>query len=176
MESRIDYKILVKNKINHFWQSIILLSGMVTLLSLLGWIFAGHSGVWWIMAAGVVSLILSPKISPHAIMKWHAAGRLPPQNAPFLCTTVGELARRAGLPNAPTVYIVPHRGLNAFTTGSRDNAAIAVTAGLIQTLDRREMAAVLAHEVSHLKNNDLWIMNLSVILGRVTGFFSMIGQ
>ena len=99
-----------------------------------------------------------------------------PHQAPDLYAALQEFAQRAGLPRPPVIYCVPTKMLNVFTTGSPDNAAIAITDGLLNTLSMRELNAVIAHEVAHLKNNDLWIMNLSDTISRVTSFFSMSGH
>jgi heat shock protein HtpX len=66
--------------------------------------------------------------------------------------------------------------LIAFTTGTRDGAVIAVSQGLLRALDNRELTAVMAHEISHLKNNDLWIMNISATFSQITSTLSAIGQ
>ena len=176
MEMEIDRKAVLRQKVGHFAHSFVLLAGMALLLGLLAWIFAGPSGLWLVFIAGLVSVGLGRRISPRLIMKWHAARSISPQSAPFLYAVTRELARQANLPATPQLYLIPERGLNAFTIGRRDDAGIAMTGGLIQSLSRRELKAVLAHEISHLKNNDLWLMNLSGILGRVTAFLSMLGQ
>jgi heat shock protein HtpX len=58
--------------------------------------------------------------------------------------------------------------LNAFAVGGPEDAAVAVTDGLLRTLPGRELAGVVAHEVSHVRAGDLWIMNLSDAIGRIT--------
>ncbi|KGO32731.1 hypothetical protein JT06_18785 [Desulfobulbus sp. Tol-SR] len=166
----------LKHKIVNWLHSLMLLAGMALLLGLLGWIFAGPSGIRWAVIITVISLIISPHLSPKVILRWYAAKPLIPHQAPDLYAALQELAQRAGLPRFPVIYYVPTKMLNAFTTGSPDNAAIALTDGLLNTLSMREVNAVMAHEVAHLKNNDLWIMNLSDTISRVTSFFSMSGQ
>src|SRR5690606_22009340 len=78
------------------------------------------------------------------------------------------ISERAGLERRPRLFVIPSSTLNAFATGSRDNATIAVTAGLLRTLSLRELAGVLAHEVSHIRNNDLWVMSLADAMSRFT--------
>ena len=166
----------LKHKIVNWLHSLMLLAGMALLLGLLGWIFAGPSGIRWAVIITVISLIVSPHLSPKVILRWYAAKPLIPHQVPDLYAALQELAQRAGLSRPPVIYYVPTKMLNAFTTGSPDNAAIAITDGLLNTLSMRELNAVIAHEVAHLKNNDLWIMNLSDTINRVTYFFSMFGQ
>jgi len=167
---------LTLHKLGNSLHSILLLAGMMFVLSLLGWLFAGPNGMKWVLITGAISLILSPRLSPHIILRWYGARSLSQTQSPALYSALCELSRRAKLPSVPDLYYVPTSMLNAFTTGNRKNAAIAVTDGLFRSLDTSELVAVLAHEISHLKNNDLWIMNLSDILSRLTSFLSTAGQ
>jgi heat shock protein HtpX len=66
--------------------------------------------------------------------------------------------------------------MNAFAVGRPEDAAIAVTDGLLRRLTLRELVGVLAHEVSHIRNDDLWIMGLADVIGRLTGAMSMAGM
>ncbi|RLB91620.1 MAG: peptidase M48 [Deltaproteobacteria bacterium] len=166
----------LKHKIVNWLHSLMLLAGMALLLGLLGWIFAGPVGIRWATIITIVSLVISPHLSPRIILRWYAAKPISYQEAPALYSVLRELSQRAKLQNTPTLYYVPTKILNAFTTGSRSNAAIAITDGLLNTLSMWELASVIAHEVGHLKNNDLWIMNLSDTISRVTSFFSMSAQ
>jgi heat shock protein HtpX len=86
------------------------------------------------------------------------------------------LAARAGLPAAPTLYYVPSAMINAFAVGTRGNSAIAVTDALLRALSPRELAGVLAHELSHVRNNDMWVMELADLFSRMTSWFSSVGQ
>lgn len=165
-----------KHKILNLLHSLVLLAGMALLLGLLGWIFAGPSVIRWTIIIAVASLVVSSHLSPQILLRLYAAKPLSPRSAPALYSVLRELAQRAKLPNVPALYYVPAKMPNAFTTGSRSNAAIALTNGLLKALSMRELTAVIAHEMGHLKNNDLWIMNLSDTISRVTSFISMAGQ
>src|SRR5690606_19051523 len=79
-------------------------------------------------------------------------------------------------PRRPRLYVIPSATLNAFATGTPDNASIAVTAGLLRTLNLRELAGVLAHEVSHIRNNDLWVMGLADAMSRFTQALSTLAM
>jgi heat shock protein HtpX len=165
-----------KQKAMNLLQSAALLIGMVLVLSLLGWIFAGANGMLWAFFISIGILMISPNLSPRLILRLYSAKPLSPNRAPRLYSALKTLAQRAELPSLPTLYYVPTRTVNAFATGNRNNAAIAVTDGMLNALNMRELNSVLAHEVSHLKNNDLWILNLSNTISQVTSFFSLAGQ
>ena len=77
---------------------------------------------------------------------------------------VDEMAIASGLPR-PAVYVVPDEDLNAFATGrGPEHASIAVTRGLLRTLNREELQGVVAHEMSHIKNLDIRVMTIVAAL------------
>ena len=86
------------------------------------------------------------------------------EGEPELFRTVENLCIGAGLP-MPRVYVIEDGSPNAFATGrDPDHAAIAVTRGLLQKLDKLELEAVLAHELSHIGNYDIRVMTIVVVL------------
>ena len=90
----------------------------------------------------------------------------------YLNDTVEGLAIAAGVPK-PEVYVMPSRELNAYATGKDpEHASIAVTQGLIDTLDRQELEGVIAHEMSHIKNRDVQFMTLVAVLVGLAGILS----
>jgi heat shock protein HtpX len=90
----------------------------------------------------------------------------------YLNNTVEGLSIAAGIPK-PKVYVIPSKELNAFATGKDPkNASIAVTSGLIQNLDRLELEGVIAHELSHIKNQDVQFMTLVAVLVGMIGILS----
>lgn len=92
------------------------------------------------------------------------AKRITKQDNFTLYTLVENLAITAGLPT-PAVYLVNDPAANAFATGrSPENASIAVTTGLLQLLDKQELEGVLAHEMSHIKNYDIRVMTIVIVL------------
>ncbi len=90
----------------------------------------------------------------------------------FLKNTVEGLAIAAGIP-APKLYIIDDTAPNAFATGRNpQHGVIAVTTGLMQKLNRRELEGVLAHEMSHIKNYDTLLNSIAVVLVGVVALLS----
>jgi heat shock protein HtpX len=91
-----------------------------------------------------------------------------PAQFPDLHRLVEGLTIAAGLPK-PALYVIDDPAPNAFATGrSPQKAAVAVTRGLLETMDRRELEAVLAHELGHVRNNDLLTATVAVTLAGAT--------
>lgn len=165
---------------HHAWlnwlQSILLLGLMGVFLALLGWLLWGPSGVLALLISVAVFAFLNPAISPTLIMNLYRARELTPGEAPSHYAMVEELARRAQLSATPTLYYVPSQLMNAFTVGRSEQSAIALTDGLLRKLEERELIGVLAHEVSHIRGNDIWVMGLADTFSRLTSTLSMLGQ
>ncbi|MCW3997070.1 MAG: M48 family metallopeptidase [Candidatus Bathyarchaeota archaeon] len=82
----------------------------------------------------------------------------------YLRDVVEGLSIASGIP-APKIYVVESEDLNAFATGRNpQNASIAVTSGLVRSLNRQELEGVIAHEISHVKNRDILFMTLVAVL------------
>ncbi|MCP5156161.1 MAG: M48 family metalloprotease [Ectothiorhodospiraceae bacterium] len=164
----------------HRWinamQSLLLLASMAAMLSALGYVVAGSVGVLWALGGGAALVAFNPGLSPGLVLRLYGARAVGPRAAPDLHHVLSVLAERAGLERPPALFHVPSRMLNAFAVGSRDSCAIAVTDGLLRTLAPREVIGVLAHEVSHVRHNDMWIMGLADLLSRLTSLFATAGQ
>lgn len=165
---------------HHAWlnrlQSVLLLAFMGGFLALLGWLLWGGAGVLVLLVAGLIFVVLNPTVSPRLLMHLYGAVSLNPAQAPTLYSVLRELAKRAGLAAVPTLYYVPSRIVNAFTVGRKDQSAVAVTDGLLQALNTREQVGVLAHEVSHIRSDDMWVMGLADMFSRLTSLLSLFGQ
>ncbi|HDP25315.1 MAG TPA: peptidase M48 [Deltaproteobacteria bacterium] len=156
--------------------TILIFSAMLGLFALLGWMLFGSMGILWAVMIPVVLFFTTPKISPHMVLRMYGARRLSYAEAPKLHEIVGELSRRAGLTTAPQLTYVPSRVLNAFSVGTQDNSAIALSDGILRYLTLREIAGVLAHELSHISNNDLRLHALADVFTRITSSLSFFGQ
>lgn len=112
-------------------------------------VFSSFASYWW-----------SDKI----VLAMTGAKQVTKETSPELVQIVENLAITAGLPT-PRVYILQESGMNAFATGRNpEHAAIAVTTGLLNTLDRSELEGVLAHELSHIGNRDILLSTMVVIM------------
>lgn len=157
-------------------QSLLLLLVMFGFAALLGWLLWGISGILMLIFSLAVLLVINPMTTPQLIMRLYRARYLLRSEAPELYRILDILCDRAGQAHPPDLYYVPSRMINAFAVGRRDRAAIAVTDGLLQALDTREAIAVLAHELSHVRSNDIWVMGLADMFSRMTSLLSMFGQ
>ena len=164
----------------HAWRnrihSLLLLAAMGGFMALLGWLLWGIDGLLLLLVVGVVGVLFNPAISPRLVMRLYRARRIDPRQLPELGRVFSRLSDRAGLPKEPDLYYVPSRMLNAFAVGTRERSAVAVTDGLLRQLSFRELAGVLAHEISHIRSNDLWVMALADLFSRATSVLSLVGQ
>ncbi|MCG8688204.1 MAG: zinc metalloprotease HtpX [Desulfobacterales bacterium] len=173
MKQKIRKKTSVKS--NHF-QTIALLISMAGLLGLIGWLVAGVSGVKIAVILTTLTVVFTPKMPPRLVMKSFRAKPLNPRTLGGLYKIAGQLAQNAGLEKIPALYYLPSPKLNAFAVGNKKDSAIALTHGLITALTTRELAGILAHEITHIKNNDTQVMALSSVFGRMTNYLSLAGQ
>ncbi|MEM9471344.1 MAG: zinc metalloprotease HtpX [Pseudomonadota bacterium] len=156
----------------HTW---IMVSGSALLMALIAYSVFGASGVVWAVVLTAFGLWQAGRVSPRMVLKLYKARALTSEEVPQLHQLMRELTRRADLPAVPQLYYVPSQMMNAFAVGKIDDSAVAVTDGLIRNLTLRQLAGVLAHEVSHIRNEDLTVMALGDVLSRLTGTLSTIG-
>jgi len=156
-------------------QTFALMSVLFGLQAMIGWLLWGVDGVIVLVGGTMLAMVIAPRVSPRWIMRLHGALPLPVERVPTLYTALVELSRRAELPEVPALYYMPSRLINAFAVGDRRQAGIAVTDGLLRQLDVREAIGVLAHEISHVRANDLRVMALADLLSRMTGVMAWLG-
>lgn len=165
---------------SHKWvnrlQSALLVATLAALLGLLAWIVGGGPLAVFALALVIGLYLANPAASPRLVTLLYPGRLLHPAEAPRQFALLAELARRAGLPRVPRLYYIPSRVMNAFATGGRDDALIAVSDGLLRRLDLREQAGVLAHEISHIANGDLAVMAFADMVNRIAGAFGLFGQ
>ena len=167
---------LERHKRDNTVHSALLLVAMTALLVALGALLKGWLGAVIALIACVAMALIGPRFSPALVLRMSNAQPLPRQSAPGIHQVFEELSSRAELPFTPSLYYVPSRMLNAFAVGSNNAAAVAVTDGLLRVMNPRELAGVLAHEISHIRHQDTRVMGLADFVSRVLGTISQIGQ
>ena len=99
--------------------------------------------------------------SDRIVLRIHGAQEVGPAQAPELHSMVAELSVRAAIPK-PRVFLIPDPQPNAFATGRNPtHGVVAVTEGILRTLDRRELRGVIAHEIAHIRNRDILVSSLA---------------
>ncbi len=156
----------------HTW---ILIGGSALLMAFIAWTVFGVTGLVWAGILMAVALWFAGRVSPQVVLRLYKARALSPGELPELHEVVRRLAHQADLPAVPRLYYVPSKIMNAFAVGTPADAAIAVTDGLVRTLSLRQLAGVLAHEMSHVRNGDLKVMALGDVLTRITSFMAQVG-
>lgn len=169
------YKQIAANKRN----TIFIMIGFVLFIAAIGAAFAYFFHDWWISVWVIVIALM------YAIIQYFAAGALAvamtgareikKRDNPRLYNTVENLAITAGLP-MPKVYIINDAAPNAFATGrDPEHAIVAATTGLLDIMDNKELTAVMAHELSHVKNYDIRVSMITFGLVCIVGFISDLG-
>ena len=154
-------------------KTIILLASLTALLMWAGQAVGGVAGLWFALAVAAAMNIGTYWFADRIVLRMHQAQEVSPAQSPELYAMVQDLAARADLP-MPKLYIIPEDAPNAFATGRNPrNGVVAVTEGLLRVLDRREVAAVIAHELGHIKNRDTLIM---AIAATFAGALSMLAN
>lgn len=126
----------------------------------------------WGMAGSFISLLLSKTIAKWSVGVIEIDGR---GQFGYIYEMVRRLSQRAGIP-MPEVGIYESPEVNAFATGpSKSNSLVAVSTGLLETMNERELEGVLAHEVSHIANGDMVTMTLlQGVVNAFVMFFSRV--
>jgi len=154
-------------------RTALLLAGMTGLFLAIGYMIGGESGmvIAFVIALGMNAF--SYWNSDKMVLRMYGAQPVDQTTAPDFYNLVADLARRADLP-MPKVYIMKNPQPNAFATGRNpENAAVAATTGLLESLSHEEIAGVMAHELAHVKNRDTLIMTITAT---IAGAISMLAN
>jgi len=157
----------------NYFRTAILLAGLTALFMGVGYLIGGRTGaVIALLIAGATNLYAYWN-SDRMVLSAYGAHEVDRRSAPELVELVAGLADRAGLP-MPRVFVMENPQPNAFATGRNpQNAAVAVTTGLMQSLSREELSGVIAHELAHVKNHDTLLMTITAT---IAGAISMLAQ
>jgi heat shock protein HtpX len=157
----------------NYFRTAILLAGLTALFMGVGFLIGGGSGAMIaLLVAGGMNLFAYWN-SDRMVLSMHGATEVDAHSAPEFYGIVHDLAGRAGLP-MPRVYLMDNPQPNAFATGrDPEHAAVAATTGLLNILNRDELAGVIAHELAHIKHRDTLIMTITAT---IAGAISMLAQ
>ena len=157
----------------NYFRTALLLAGLTALFMGVGYLIGGATGAMIALLIAAATNLFTYWNSDRMVLSAYGAHEVDASTAPVLIDVVAELARRAGLP-MPRVFLMDNPQPNAFATGRNpQNAAVAVTTGLVQSLSREELAGVIAHELAHVKNHDTLLMTITA---SIAGAISMLAQ
>ncbi|HYO69186.1 MAG TPA: zinc metalloprotease HtpX [Archangium sp.] len=135
----------------------------------------GALGKGFLIGALVLSLAMNLGAyfySDKLVLSMHGAQEVSPQEAPGLHRMVEELSARAGIPK-PRVFLMNEAQPNAFATGRNpEHGVVAVTAGILEVLDERELRGVLAHELAHIKNRDILVSTIAAAVASAVTYLA----
>lgn len=170
------YKSIAANKRN----TVLIMAVFVGLVTAVGWAISAYYGNTWLTPWILAGVLL------YAVIQYFAAGKLAvamsgaheiqKSDNPRLWRTVENLAITTGMPT-PKMYIIDDPAPNAFATG-RDpkHAIVAATTGLLDIMSDRELEAVMAHEMGHVKNYDIRVSMIAFGLASAIGVLSDIAM
>ena len=148
-------------------KTVLLMSLLTILVVLAGQALGGESGMMLAFLMALVMNFGSYWFSDKIALAMTRAQLMTKEDKPQFYALVENLAHKANLP-MPKLYITPSQQPNAFATGRNPaHAAVAVTAGLFTLLDRNELEGVIAHELAHIKNRDIFIGTIAAVMAGV---------
>ncbi len=161
---------------SNIFKTFILLAGLTALFMVVGRTLGGQHGMMVALVLAAVMNFFAYWFSDKMALSMSGAQPVSESEAPELHAIVASLAARAGIPK-PRVYIIPTQTPNAFATGRNpEHAAVAVTKGILDILDRDELEGVLAHELSHVKNRDILISSIAAVIAGAISYIAQIAQ
>jgi heat shock protein HtpX len=150
-----------------------LLAALTAIFMGVGYLIGGTGGMMIAFFVALGTNLVGYWNSDRMVLAMQNAREVDPAQAPDLHRTVEDLARNAGVPT-PRLYLIETDQPNAFATGRNpQHAAIAVSAGLLRQLEPRQVRAVIAHEMAHIKNRDTLTMTIT---GTFAGAIGMLAQ
>jgi heat shock protein HtpX len=156
-------------------EAVALLLAMAAIAALCAWILWGPDGIWLTLAAFAIGAVVVPRFAPRMTLQMFGAIPMAPEKWPDAFALSRHLAARAGLETTPALFRLPTDVGMAFSTGSSAEPVIALSNGLLQRLDSRELGGILAHEIAHLATGDIALRTLSELMARFTRLLSLFG-
>ncbi len=167
---------MVFMKLHNLFHTMLMLVAMAALLAAIGYILAGRDGLLISTAFAVSFMVFGRSHSTKWMLTAIGAIRIRPDQAPVLHAITKELSTRAGLSQPPALHLIDAETMLGFSAGlSQRDASIVLSAPLVQRLSAREIAGVLAHEISHIVSGDLAVMAMADTFTRMTRMLSLLG-
>lgn len=169
------YKQIAENK----RRTVVIIMGFVLMIGVIAGLFAWfYRDPWiavWTIVVAIIYALIQYYFAGNIAMAMTGAKEIAKKDNPRLYNIVENLSITTGLP-MPKVYIIDDKAPNAFATG-RDpkHAAVAATTGLLDIMNDKELTAVMAHEMSHVKNYDIRVSMIVFGLVCVVGLISDFG-
>jgi heat shock protein HtpX len=158
---------------SNFLKTLLLLTGLTILFLILGEMIGGQTGMTYAFMFAVIMNFMAYWFSDKMVLAMYRAQPVEEKDAPEIYEIVRELSDAAGLP-VPKIYVIPSAAPNAFATGRNpQHAAVAVTQGLVELLNREELKGVLGHEMAHVYHYDILIASVAATLA---GAISMLAN
>ena len=169
-------KQIAQNKRN----TILLMLIFVVFITLIGWLFSwlydNYSIMIWFLVISAGYALFQYFLADKIAIKTSGAREIQEDENPRYYQTIRKLTTSANLP-MPKLYIINDDAPNAFATGrDPEHASVAATTGLFEIMDDRELAAVMGHELSHIKNFDIRINMIVFGLVSLVGLMSDFGM
>lgn len=157
-----------------FFKTTVLLAIMTGLFMGVGYLVGGQSGALIALGLAAIMNFGTYWFSDKLVLKMQGATPLDETRYPQVRDMVQQITTRDGLP-MPKLYFVDTPVPNAFATGrSHSHAVVAVTAGIMDILNDRELYAVLAHEIGHVKNYDMLVSTIAATLGGAISYLAQL--
>lgn len=153
------------------------LLGVLTLVFIyIGRLLGGTTGMTIALVIALIMNFMSYWFSDKIVLAMYHAREVTPEEAPRLYNMVRNVATQAGIP-MPRLYIIPTQAPNAFATGRNpQNAAVAVTEGILKLLEPGELEGVIAHEIGHITNRDILISTVAATLAGAISYIANMAQ
>lgn len=151
------------------------ITALAGLAAAVGYLAAGAQGLVFGLGFAAATMAFSAVPGGTLFRQGLGAAQLSPFQAPGLHATLAELAARAGLHAVPRLWLLPQKPLQAVAAGTERDPGIGVTRALVEALPPEELAAVLAHEVSHVRHGDLFVLRLASIAATATRIMAQAG-
>jgi heat shock protein HtpX len=160
----------------NYFKTFVLMFVMGGLILLIGQLVGGRSGLIIALGFAVLLNFFSYWFSDRIVLYSYGAKPITASDSPYFYQTVQNLSARMDLP-MPKLYIINMEAPNAFATGRNpDHAAVAVSPSILSLLNKHELEAVIAHELTHIKNRDILVATIAATIAATVMMAARIAQ